>query len=329
MHTQVIQAIKDFDIKALHQLLDDEKSYMNVPKNKFINSLEKGFRTAKANGCEAFEDVFFGICEYCNKGCEGMTFLSNSGYYLDLFIETKDEIHVDDIYVCDKLTNVIDLNKVHSLGFYYSKDELVKFRPSEDYKLIKAHYQQFISDLKAFKKNVLFDDFIIWFDSFSSLRTSLQDISIYLKFQYKLYNDASGVIADIEKIANIKSNEEHTTEALINYSDTHTEREKLIWFYENRKDHDFIKGLINFEKIRKEGYIILKTHVTEVKIVIAGYEYIIDYYMKLQHFHNLMTEKYNPLPEHYEKSKNGYPCDLLVYLKLHNKHLDIVKKYQK
>jgi len=52
--------------------------------------------------------------------------------------------------------------------------------------------------------------------------------------------------------------------------------------------------------------------------------------MKLQQFHNLMTEKYSPLVEHYKKTKNGYPYDLLVYLKLYNKqHLDIVEKYQK
>lgn len=78
---------------------------MNVSKSLFLEKFEKEFESAKEDGYYSFIDVFFGRCGSCNKGCEGVTFCSNSLYYLDLFFEGDDE-SVTDIYVCDKLTNL-------------------------------------------------------------------------------------------------------------------------------------------------------------------------------------------------------------------------------
>lgn len=47
MHKQIIQAIKTFDTRALKQLLDDTKPYMNVSKAKFIDALDVAFSGAK------------------------------------------------------------------------------------------------------------------------------------------------------------------------------------------------------------------------------------------------------------------------------------------
>ena len=79
---EIIQAIKSFDIASLKELLDDDTPYQDVSKALFLQKLEKKFKQAKSDDCHSFDNVFFGICESCNKGCEGMTFLSNSGYYL-------------------------------------------------------------------------------------------------------------------------------------------------------------------------------------------------------------------------------------------------------
>jgi hypothetical protein len=42
--------------------------------------------------------VFFGICDSCNQGCDGMTFFTNSVHYPDFFIESKDSETLDDFY---------------------------------------------------------------------------------------------------------------------------------------------------------------------------------------------------------------------------------------
>jgi len=57
--SKIIQAIKEFDVKKLSELLDDDKTYMDVPKDRFIASLEDCFTTVSFKGCKGFDDVFF------------------------------------------------------------------------------------------------------------------------------------------------------------------------------------------------------------------------------------------------------------------------------
>lgn len=156
----ITQAIKNFDIDSLNELLDDNKPYQDVPKTVFIEKLEKKFKQAISDDCHSFDDVFFGICESCNKGCEGMTFLSNSGYYLDLFIESKDGETADDIYVCNKLTNFTDLEKSMDLGFSFYKDEHLLFKPSTEYTLIKQQYQLLKTESKNIRSPILYDELV-------------------------------------------------------------------------------------------------------------------------------------------------------------------------
>ena len=101
LRSKIINAIKTFDIDALDLLLDDDKSYMDVTKSLFLTTLERRFESAKEDGCTAFDDVFFGVCAECDKGEEAMTFLSNSGYYLDIFMEEENN-SINDIRVCKK-----------------------------------------------------------------------------------------------------------------------------------------------------------------------------------------------------------------------------------
>ena len=46
LEQKIIQAIKNFDTALLAILLDDDKSYMDVTKTKFINKLEEKFSMA-------------------------------------------------------------------------------------------------------------------------------------------------------------------------------------------------------------------------------------------------------------------------------------------
>jgi hypothetical protein len=327
MLEDIITAIKNLDIKRLNVLLDDDKSFMDVTKATFIKKLDKQFKKLKDNGCQSFDDVFFGICEHCNKGCEGMTFLSEAGYYLDIYIESENDESVNDIYVCNKLTNIVGLDKTLNLGFSFYKDEKIGFRPHSEYNSIKQHYKALLFDLNTMNEVIHLDDFIKWYDGFKEFRISIFRLGLFAAFDYKLYSDVFKVTSQIGSIIDIESKADDATDGLIDYYLAKSEREKLIWFYNNQTNHRVTIHFDLQENWRETVQIIFKTENIQFCVDVSGYEYILEYFEKLNDFHDELMDKYKPLPEHYEQSSDGYVlCTLENYLRLHNQHLDIVEK---
>lgn len=325
---EIIKAIKNFDIKSLYSLLDDNKSYMDVTKQRFLERLNKQFNQVKYSGYKSFSDVFFGICQNCNKGCEGVTFLSESGYYLDLFFESKDQKSVDDIYVCYNLTNIVDINKKFSLNFWFGEDEKVSFKPTQEYNLIKKSYQALKSDLKQIHEPIHVDELDQWYNNFLYLRTKIDDLGPFICFDFELYTKAYDTIWDIDKIIKIKSKAVEASDALIDYHLAKTEREQLIWIFKNESNHYSITDIKLKDNWQITSTILAKLDKNYIKINISGYQYVLEYFLKLDTLHNEFMEKYKPLPEHYEVSANGMvESSLENYLKLHKVHLDIVEKY--
>jgi hypothetical protein len=328
LEQKIITAIKNFDTALLTHLLDDDKSYMDVTKERFIKKLERQFNTARGSGCQFFDDVFFGICESCNKGCEGITFLSESGYYLDLYIECEDGENVHDIYVCNKLTNVLDLEKTLDLGFSFYRDEKVTFRRTSEYNLIEEDYKLLKSDLEKINDVIHLDDLITWYSRFDELKKHTKDLGPFVCFDYKLYRDACHTISEIDNIIAITSKSEDAVEGLINYHLAKSQRNKLLWLFENKKNRHGSPYYELPENWEERAIIVQTIDNNEIKLNISGYEYIIRYLEKLNNLYYEFMEIYQPLPEHYEQSPDGYVvCTLENYLKLHNKYLDIIERF--
>lgn len=324
----ITQAIKDFDIASLKELLNDDKTYQDVSKEFFLEKLEKKFNQAKREDCHSFDDVFFGICGSCNKGCEGMTFLSNSGYYLDLFIESKDNKTADDIYVCNKLTNFTDLEKTMDLGFSFGKDEYYDFKPTQEYRLVQEQYENLFKEVTSIKNTVKVDDFKSWYSNFHYLSNTIRGFGPFESFAYKLYNKAYNLTSQVERVFEISLVTEQASEGLINYQSCSTEREKLIWFFKNQKNH---YGSIYYEfpeNWKTNSLINYKQDIVKLTLDISGYEYVIDYFITVDKLYDDLIEKYQPLPEHFEASESGsIEYSLENYLRLHNKHLDVIEQY--
>lgn len=329
MKKAILQAIKTFDISTLNILLDDNSPYMDVPRSLFLETLERKFKEAEEDGCFSFDDVFFGICGSCNKGCERMTFITNFGHYLDLYIETKGDF-VKDIYVCNKLINFTDLDKTHCLGFCFYKEEEVGFNPSLEYNFINEQYNFLLQDIKVLKNNIKLDELTAWFTEYSSLKSMLDEIGLFRALDFKLYSKASDLISDFDRILNIKARADHAAVAIISYQMAAGEREKLIWFFENRMDQHALNGFIWTEDSTFQETIIYKTDALQLLLIITGYEYVVDYFKKVAGFYAEMMHKYKPLSIHFEESEPDslFPS-LENYLRLHNMHLDIVARYDR
>ncbi|MDD7913194.1 hypothetical protein [Polaribacter ponticola] len=199
MKQQIIQAIKNFDINKLSIFLDDSKSYMDLYKSIFLKALEDKFNEAKKQGCNGFDKVSYGICCACNKGCEAITFISKSGFYLDLFIESKNNIDVDDIYTCSEIISSNIIEKKYSLEPHFYEDEKVTFYADSKYKFIKEQYKLMLSDINHFKENLSLKDFITWYDKYNDLRNLDFLETTLLKLYTKIYDAITAIDKIIEQ----------------------------------------------------------------------------------------------------------------------------------
>ena len=328
MKEKIIQAIKNFDIAALKKLLEDDKPYQDVNKTLFLEKLETKFNRAKRDDCYSFDDLFFGICGSCNKGCEGITFLSNTGYYLDLYIESKDGIMVEDIYVCNKLTNFTSLEKTMDLGFQFYKDQKVLFNPSSDYIFISDQYQLITNELELIEEAISFKDLLQLIHRFDNLFSELNKLDPLSIFFYELYRKANRLKSDVDKILWLELFKQDAIDGLINYQVAKTEREQLIWFYQNQKNHEKIIYADIPSDWQSDSIATYMIHDKELFIDISGHEFVLDYLQKLQRFHDDIVEKYRPTPEHFKQSRTkGIELSLENHLRLHNMYLDVVEKY--
>ena len=99
----IYQFIKKMNIQKLDELLL-KQSYSSISKAKFMVELKGVFDRFN----DSKDTVLYaepGICQGCNNGCGGFTFLSNkSRNYIDLVIKSEDNI-VTDIFECSQFKN--------------------------------------------------------------------------------------------------------------------------------------------------------------------------------------------------------------------------------
>lgn len=327
MKDQIINAIKNFDINKLDNLLDDTKPYMDVSKSLFLRTLAKKFESAKEGGCHSFDDVLFGVCKSANSVNDGMTFISNFGYYLDIYLEEKND-SVSDIRVCKKMFNFIDVIKVYNLGFCFNRDELIHFKPDWKYSFIEREYTLLLKDIALAPATITLDELVNWYEGYSKMTTILQEIGFFRSMYYTLYNAAYSLISDFENIIKLKSRAYHAIDALISYQKAANEREKLIWLYENKIDRSSTVYFYLPQDFKNNSFVTYKSRKLNLHIDISGYEYVMDYFLKIDNFYEELMKKYEPLSEHFQQSETGsITCSLESFLKLHNKHQDIVEKY--
>jgi hypothetical protein len=324
----IIEAIKNFDIASLKELLSDDKSYQDVPKQRFIQELEVKFNKAKRDHCHSFDDVFFGICGSCNKGCEGMTFLSESGYYLDLFIESKDGKVVDDMYVCNQLSNFAELDKRSDLGFQFYKDEEVNFEPDSNYTHINQRYRLLMLEMRNMKGVIPLEELFGLFDRYEGLTETVDKLHPFFIFDFKLYCNIFEMRPEINQILWLKIFKDPAVDGLIDYQLANSEREQLIWFYQNEIIHDEIIYADLPDLWHSSSIVIYEIGEHELSIDISGFEFVLDFLEKLQQFYDDIMEKYKPQPTHLKGSEtHEIEYSLEDHLRLHNVHLDIIEKH--
>lgn len=99
----ILWFISQFDWEMVSDLLDDHRSYEDLPKQKFIATLRTTFEQMQSEGDERLL-VFSGRCHDCNCSNykkNGYIFCGNhTKQYFALLVETDEHLHVTDLYQC-------------------------------------------------------------------------------------------------------------------------------------------------------------------------------------------------------------------------------------
>lgn len=95
----LVYFIGRMDTEMVASLLDDDKTYEDVPKYEFLHLLEKAFDKFRAEG-DTQLNVFTGECLNCYPTCPGRCFVGNqSRMYMPLIFEETDG-QVTDLCEC-------------------------------------------------------------------------------------------------------------------------------------------------------------------------------------------------------------------------------------
>ena len=103
------------DINGLENVLSNQNNYDGITKQEYLELIEKHFISLKENGIQSLK-AMPGVCDGCEKGCSGFTFLDEKeGFFMDFMIKVKDS-EIVDLMECFNLKNDIEIpNKLEQI----------------------------------------------------------------------------------------------------------------------------------------------------------------------------------------------------------------------
>jgi len=257
----VINAIKNLDFELLKNILKDEYSYMDVPKDTFLNRLEQEFKNYQENGLNHYEQIITGSCGRCNLGCNAYSFYKENFPSLNLFFEIKNN-EVKDIKLCGNLEGAIE-NDCGTIYFDFYEEDKVSFKPSSAYYLIVQKAEIAIKEFKTLKQNnfITIEDLASWRDKFHQLILTLGINNPLNSKKYKAFIEIDKVSFDACRLLEYYDENEYAIKAMEEYKQIDDNNEKDIeeWVSKYRK-HYLVTYSHKFDNWKTTGLMILKTN---------------------------------------------------------------------
>lgn len=319
---QLIEAFKMLDFKMLNTLLDDNLSYMDVPKKLFLERLSQ--QITKYENLNAYENVTVGICGTCNKGWKAYKFSSNECPSLNLFFEEKDN-KVSDIYICNDLNIVVPNDNDWNIYFKFYEEEKVDFKPSLDYNINLQKVEEAMEEFNAFVKSgfVTSQDVVYWYNKHNALTKKLNLNDPFVSQPYKAFEKLDSIYSEVSNLVHNHNKNGFAKEALKEYQNINRNSEKSLvnWVLSHKNEYFF--SLKKTDNWKNTSFIILET---EPSLVIDCNE-CLDSFLFEDLYSNLernLLEKYEPTKEHYEQNGGSINYSLETFLRLHKKYLDLL-----
>ncbi len=102
------------DIHGLGNVLSNN-NYDGITKQEYLELIEKHFISLKNHGIQSLK-AMPGVCDGCEKGCSGFTFLDEKGgFFMDFMIKVKDS-EIVDLMECYNFKNYVEVpNKLEQI----------------------------------------------------------------------------------------------------------------------------------------------------------------------------------------------------------------------
>lgn len=160
----IIKAFENLDAESLNDLLQDGRSYQEVPKATFILKLKELFRELRLNEELTFDfKAYPGQCNGCSRGAKGYSFINSQNYcYAHIvFEETAEEF--TDIYSCSDFCSLQPEPENDALGFSFDDDEKTGYMLTFDELIEKDFCLRGIAEIQQQLKDhtVLSGDFML------------------------------------------------------------------------------------------------------------------------------------------------------------------------
>lgn len=325
----IIQAIKNLDFDKLYQLLDDNTSYMDVPKSTFINEFQseveriKNFVDFRDFNC--FDRVVEGVCDTCNMSSTAYRFIRDKRHCLvfDLcFEEEKGEIK--NIYICEDM--VAEEPNEHYVILYFSffKDECINFKPTLEHLILIQRNDKLIEEFQKLTDYGLIpiQEVLYWHKKVTSVKKDLGFYRIFKQDRYKIFEDLRILYRSVSEIKENYDNNHIAEKALLEYKNLDENDEKSIVKWLLPYEEEQFYSLKKTNNWKETGILILESEPNLVLDCSGCIESFIFEDLFSNRYYDLLI-KYEPTKEHYEQNGGSVPLNLETHLKLHNKYLDL------
>jgi hypothetical protein len=103
------------DIHGLENVLTNQNNYDGISKQEYLELIENSFVSLKDNGIQSLKAIP-GVCDGCEKGCSGFTFLDEKGgFFMDFMIKVKDS-EIVNLMECYNFKNHVEVpNKLEQI----------------------------------------------------------------------------------------------------------------------------------------------------------------------------------------------------------------------
>lgn len=322
----IIKAIKEMDISLLEVVLEDDRSYMDVSKETFIARLSKEFDHLRKDGLKGFSKTVEGTCGNCNKGCGGISFVTQDYQYMDVLFEGTEE-NVTDIYTCTEFITNEKVEKKHEIFFSFKEEEKVDYVDLPDIAAHRAKVKRVSEDFKQFRNNITDIKTIAhWYMGHKKVE---EDLPFLGWIDYRFIGDFIEWFCDFRCLADMVNNKKEFQSRLeeLRVAESKKEREVIKWLLKYDND-DYSGYSLNFTRIDANTNFLEWKLDKSVLIDYSGFETSMEYYDRFDDLMQSMMDKYTPLTKHFDKYGSVHGA-LYAFLEVHGVYLDLVEQYKK
>lgn len=322
----IVKYITEMNSDMLYILLDDDKTYMDVPKETFITKLEEIFQNLKYKNIDGFFKVVKGHCGgSCNNGCGGYSFLTIDNQSLDLLFEEENS-EIKDIYRCTLFVNEEQIKNKKEIYLSFYNDEKTNYIPSSSDKYLKKQIEIASSEFNEFKNDIT--DLEAFYNWAIRVHDLYDRVDIYDRIHLDFTNQLLDIVQANSSIMKLISLHPRAKKAMKEYINIHlTNESELVDWVLKYEDGDFYYGSYKKANNWEQNNLILHPLDNSVVIDCSKYAESVLFSVIQPKHHWELYEKYLISEKQFNNAKDDeddFQLNLMSILKIQGVHQDLL-----